>query len=140
MLGICFRHNRGVIQTQWSYLCSMYNITLKWERMCGDEPSEKGVIQIETAADLPKEPALVLVSPKTGRYLPGEVDLKDFKHPENAIYMFGGDKITLSEEELGGRKPDYIVYIPQATEFDIHSPIAAGIVLYDRHIKRGIFG
>ena len=77
------------------------------------------------------------LQPRDGRYVQGVTPLADFEHPADAIYLFGGDNANLNDEDdLGGRVPDAIVYIPTA-EANMYSWVAAACVFYDRAVKRG---
>ena len=60
--------------------------------------------------------------------------------PEDAIYLFGGSHVNLSDEDdLGGRIPDALVYIP-SVQHEMYAYAAGYITLYDRYVKRGGFG
>lgn len=75
---------------------------------------------------------IVVVSPESARKLQGATSLVSFEHPENVVYLFGGDH-TILETDL-----PYVdsVFIPSdGAEF--YSHVAGSIVLYDRMVKRG---
>ncbi len=144
MFGVCFRHERqGWLQDQWSWVFSNFGVTEIWER--GHDPSKDGdiyqdVIEITTAAELPADRPLVVLAPPAGRYIQGDVSLKDFVHPEDAIYLFGATQANLSDEDdLGGRAPETVVYIP-SVEHEVFGYAAAYMTLWDRYAKRGDFG
>jgi len=139
MAGVCFRreHNSH-LQDQWSWVFSNFGITEIWERGFseGDLKIYQPTIAVDTAAELPDRPLIVLAH-QEGRYIQGNQSLVTFSHPEDAIYLFGGSHVNLSDEDdLGGRVPDALVYIP-SVKYEMYSPPAAYITLYDRLVKRG---
>lgn len=93
--------------------------------------------RVKTASQLPKTPKLVLLSPKEARYIRGEVALDTFKHPADAIYMFGSNKVHLSDDEMGGRVPDYKVFIPTDDHHEMYDFVSAALVLYHRALQNG---
>ena len=95
-------------------------------------------IKIDTAAELPDVP-LVVLGPPDGKFVQGNVSLKDFQHPDDAIYLFGGTQDVLTVEDLGGRVPDASVYIP-FVKHECYSHAAGYMALWDRYVKRGDFG
>lgn len=141
MLRLCFGYirNRWEINN-WSYLLSSFPVDEYYVIVkANDELINSGFLKqakiIRTADELPKEPELVVAAPKKGRFVQGSVDLKDFKHPEDAIYMFCFDNVHLSEDQLGTRAPDHAVYIDAEDKWELYAHVAAGIFLYDRKTK-----
>jgi len=61
------------------------------------------------------------------------VDLPRFKHPAQAAYIFGAERMSLSEETL--KRCEFVVKIP--TKFSINVGMAGAIVMYDRLISLG---
>ena len=54
--------------------------------------------------------------------------------------MFGGSQKNLNDEDdLGGRVPDELIYIP-TRDLEMYAHSAAYITLWDRYVKRGDFG
>lgn len=143
MAGICFRReNYRWVQDQWSFVFSNFGVTDIWERHFEDDDGKlyQPTIPVETAVDLPDDRPLVVLAPIAGRYIKGQSSIVDFEHPEDAIYLFGGSHLNLSDEEdLGGRVADHYIYIPTVTH-ELYAPMAGYIVLYDRLTKRGDFG
>ena len=141
MLGVCFRsEHRGWMQDQWSFVFSNFGITDIWERGKTDESSiYQTTIGIDTAIELPDRPIVVL-APPDGKYIQGVSPLQEFTHPEDAIYLFGGSQEVLNDEEdLGGRVPDHLVYVP-LVQYEMYSHSTAYITLWDRYVKRGAHG
>lgn len=131
---ICFKAERDAWeQDQWSWVLSNFEIEEAWQRGDGIGVYQKPKI-IQTAADLPDRPLVVLSHPEA-RYVRGEESLKEFVHPGDAIYFFGGSMANLTLDELGGRKPHALVYIP--TKLEMYSHAAAYVTLWDRYLKRG---
>lgn len=143
MLGVCFRREtKGWLQDQWSVVFSNFGVTDIWERGFADDDLKiyQPVKAADTAADLPKSRPVVVLAHQEGRYIQGTQSLVGFKHPKNAIYLFGGSHVNLTDEDdLGGRKPTALVYIPSVIH-EMYGHAAAYIALYDRMVKRGGFG
>ena len=57
----------------------------------------------------------------------GDIDLKDFKHPERAIYLFGGEDRTLPKIRAKRVKID--------TKHCLNMAVTAVVVMYDRTKK-----
>lgn len=130
------------MQDQWSWVFSNFGVVDLWERDTNNREAAiyQPVVEIDTAAELPAEPSLVVLSPPDARFIPGTISLQDFAHPEDVIYLFGGSQDVLSDEDdLGGRVPDSVVYIP-TVKHECYSHAAAYMALWDRYVKRGGFG
>jgi hypothetical protein len=139
--GVCFKsEHRGWMQDQWSWVFSNFGITEIWERDwegSTDADIYQSVIRIDTAAELPSKRPLIILSGLESRYIKGDQSLDDFVHPEDAIYLFGGSHENLSDEDdLGGRVPDALVYIP-TVDLECYGHSAAYMTLRDRYVKRG---
>ena len=63
------------------------------------------------------------------------VDLPSFRHPLQAAYVFGAERLSLSPEVLA--RCAHIVKIP--TRFSINVGMAGAIVMYDRMLNFGRF-
>lgn len=141
--GVCFRQERKQwMQDQWSFVFSNFGLDAPWiwERGCTEDRDfeiYQTVTPISTAAELPLDHELVVLAHPEGKYIKGTESLVTFQHPENAIYLFGGSHDVLSDEDdLGGRTPDHLIYIPSG-ELEMYAFMAASITLYDRMVKRG---
>ncbi len=141
--GVCFKSEHGGwMQDQWSWVFSNFGITEIWERgfASTDSKIHQPTIRIDTASELPAGRPLVVLAPPDGRYIKGTESLADFQHPENAIYLFGGSHNNVSDEDdLGGRVPAALVFIPMI-EHECFGHSAAYMTLWDRYVKRGDFG
>lgn len=144
MLGVSFQsEHRGWMQDQWSWVFSNFGITDIWESH-SDHDGERGkdgsiyqpTIKISSADELPKDIPLVVIQPINGRFIKGTVSLKDFEHPEDAIYMFGGSHSMMHHDDFGDRVADHLVYIP-TVKLEMYSFAAAYITLWDRFVKNG---
>jgi tRNA(Leu) C34 or U34 (ribose-2'-O)-methylase TrmL len=62
----------------------------------------------------------------------GAIPLAEFKHPDKALYVFGPEDGSISQEVLSNA--DAVVYIP--THGCLNLAATANIVLYDRAPKR----
>lgn len=80
--------------------------------------------------NLPKDCKLVGVE-----LLDDAVELPSFRHPDQAAYILGPERGSLSPETVA--RCDYTVKIP--TSFCINVSTAGAILLYDRMISRGRF-
>ena len=61
------------------------------------------------------------------------VELPRFRHPLRAAYVFGAERLSISEPML--KRCEFVVKIP--TRFSINVGMAGAIVLYDRLISLG---
>lgn len=137
MLGVCFTGERNrTFQDQWSFVFSNFGITDIWElERENTETIYQPTHKIHSAAELPDIP-LVVLQPPDGRYVKGTQSLIDLEHPGDAIYMFGGSHDVMTLEDLGGRVPEYSVYIPLAAH-ECYAFSAAYMTLWDRKLKHG---
>jgi len=103
----------------------------------GDKPwihlTMTHAIHIKSTDDLPNIP-IVAMAPRLAREIKGEISLATFKHPKEAVYLFGPDRHQLSAPLLGDRTIDYKVFIPPDYR-DLYSWMAAAITLYDLEVK-----
>ncbi len=60
-------------------------------------------------------------------------ELPRFRHPQRAAYVFGSERLSVSEAML--KRCEFVVKIP--TRFSINVGMAGAIVLYDRLISLG---
>ncbi len=60
------------------------------------------------------------------------VNLKEFKHPQRAIYLLGAEKGGLPEKLL---KTHQLLEIPYKKQPSLNVAVAGSIVMYDRMIK-----
>jgi tRNA G18 (ribose-2'-O)-methylase SpoU len=79
---------------------------------------------------LPRTCALVGVE-----LLDEAVDLPSFRHPQNAAYVFGPERGSLSPALV--ERCDHVVKIP--TRFCINLAVAGAVVMYDRVLSLGRF-
>jgi hypothetical protein len=137
MVGICFQYDvKDLLRNYWLLTIRAFGVQAYERNIAEDEIITDGIIGIKTINDLPPDIPLVVVSPKNGEYIKGEIALPDFKHPAMVIYYFGPDNVHLSKEELGERTYQ-TVYIPIAeTGENLWSSQAGSIVLYDRFLKQ----
>src|SRR5580693_5062909 len=64
------------------------------------------------------------------------VALPSFRHPLHAVYVFGSERLSLSEPVLA--RCEHVVKIP--TRFSINVGMAGAIVMYDRMLTLERFG
>lgn len=143
MLGVCFvppSSDHDV--NHWSYVLTHFvpDAVYLWQdvkKLSSAYPLYVRSTHIHTAEELPSSSPLVLLAPKNGRYVQGQVSLHDFEHPLNAIYLFGSDHHHMSSDFLGARAPEHTVYIPTDAHAEMYSHVAAAITLFDRKRKVG---
>ena len=63
------------------------------------------------------------------------VELPSFRHPARAAYVFGSERLSLTQGVL--RRCEHVVKIP--TRFSINVGMAGAIVMYDRMLPLGRF-
>ena len=63
------------------------------------------------------------------------IELPSFHHPLRAAYILGPEKGSLTPDVL--EVCDHVLKIP--TRFCVNVALAAGIVLYDRHLQHGAY-
>jgi tRNA G18 (ribose-2'-O)-methylase SpoU len=63
------------------------------------------------------------------------IELPSFRHPTRAAYVFGSERLSLSEAVL--ERCEHVVKIP--TRFSINVGMAGAIVMYDRMLTLGRF-
>ena len=136
MISVCFSTHTSTLQQQWDYV--LCNFVPDEIYVIGSLPEDtslgKKAIVVQSAAELPDLP-IVLLAPDNGRYIQGTTSLGDFTHPDDCIYMFGSDSKYMSEDFLGERTPDHIVYIDTDTNDDMYSFVSYGVVMHDRGSK-----
>lgn len=130
----------GDHQQQWDYILS--NFSVRNIYVLGDPKNApttnvfKDAIYIESCQDLPDIERIVL-SPSGGRYVQGLVDLADFVHPVEAVYVFGADNVPLSSDEIADARIDHHVFISTDTHDELYSWMAYAVTRWDRRMKNG---
>jgi tRNA(Leu) C34 or U34 (ribose-2'-O)-methylase TrmL len=76
--------------------------------------------------ELPKETKVICVD-----LVEGAIPLPEFKHPENALYIFGPEDGTISQAVID--KADDVVYIPTVGCMNLAATV--NVLLYDRLVK-----
>lgn len=132
----------GSFQNQWDFALS--NFTPDQLFVIGDSSdapetnvfSKLNATYLSSMDELPDQP-LVLMAPKNGFYIQGEIELSEFQHPENAIYIFGSDNYQMSEDIIGSVEIDFKVFIPTDSQHDMYSWSAYVVTMWDRRMKNG---
>jgi tRNA G18 (ribose-2'-O)-methylase SpoU len=88
--------------------------------------------RFEGVADLVLPRACTLIGVEL---LDQAIDLPSFRHPQNAAYVFGPERSSLSPAMVA--RCDHVVRIP--TRFCINLAVAGAIVMYDRMLSLGRF-
>ena len=105
----------GAARDQWLYLALSF-----------------GLSKEDVSAELPQSGTRVVIQPADGHNVQGTVSLVDFVHPEDAVYIFGGDDGFMEPIEA-----DHYVYIPTPPTWELYASQAGAIVIWDRTIKNG---
>lgn len=63
------------------------------------------------------------------------IDMPSFRHPLNAAYILGSERMSVSEDVLA--RCDHVIKIP--TQFSLNVATAGAIVMYDRLLCYGRF-
>lgn len=147
MIGLCFKYDAtlfSVVRDQYYELANAFPDLKMFERNVPDDEKDTycgtPIIKVNNADDLP-DCNLVVITPKDAKYIHGEINLLDYKHPENAIYFLGDDHNHLTQEIIGTTTNYDAVYLPVTNAItnrvSYWSSQAATVVLYDRVIKNG---
>ena len=132
MVGLYFKYDHDtVIRDQWILLARNHPEITLYERGKPDDLGNESfnTVGVNSVDELPDVP-LILLTPQNSKYLPGDVNIVDFTHPTDCIYMFGNDREATYPEEFGSREYTK-VYI--STMVDYWSPQTATIVLWERN-------
>lgn len=120
MVYIAHSHDhRGESENQWAHVAS------HWIN-----------VRVITYEDIPEDVPLVLLAPKEGYIVKGDISLPDFNHPEDVCYVFGSDHRHFQLDWIP-RDPDWLVHIPLSGYPEMYSWVSCAVVLYDRTVKRG---
>lgn len=152
MVGVCFfhggfheEHKSHFDISTWTTLCralgaTNLSIVMKGKEQLPKEFKKEKSVEVRQigspkrfrkSAKFDDVTIVQLVGKKSGADIEA-VDLKDFEHPENAMYVVGHDKDG-SPDHFVTDGPHAFVRIP--TEFDIWAQQAAAVVLWDRISK-----
>ena len=142
-IGICagkFPQNLGTLWRTASQLgaAGIFTIGHRYSRQSSDTPHVARHIPLrqyvgwdEFVSAAPEKTLLVAVE-MGGRNLP------TFIHPERAIYILGAEDTGLPEDVL--RSCSHVVSLPSVGHNSYNVAIAGALVMYDRNIKRNVFG
>lgn len=139
---VCFANNLNRSWDYWSYglQCfphgKVYQATTYMSEPTRE--AERGeVIPISSFDEVEiGDKQVVLIQGMYGDLIQGTTSLKDFVHPEHAIYVFGHDTKNIKPDQFK-LKADHQVYIPTPSDAEMWSFQALGIVLWDREMKHG---
>lgn len=138
MIGLCYYQDSDImVREYWAMIIECFGVTNAWE--VGDESKSDSnynkPVFIDKVEDLPKDKPIVVLAHKNAKYVQGVTDIKDFEHPEECIYVFGGDNMNQVPESYEGFEDIRYVYVD--TKYEIYSHQIGAIMLYDRKIKNG---
>lgn len=69
----------------------------------------------------------VFLSPQNSTTMPGQINLKDFTHPETCCYIFGANNSDMSSTADGD-----VVYIPTSTTDNMFNWVTYSVLSWDR--------
>jgi len=153
MLGLCFhlgdhndRHAAFFTVATWGSLAlsfgvtDLFVITQKPDLLEGFGLDPARVLRLASPHTLKRSPEfkdVPLVQLVTKNHDVPMQDLRDFKHPEDAIYVVGGEK-NGCPENLVDNETSGFVYIPTVAGRSLWAQQAASVVLWDRSKKEGV--
>lgn len=123
----------GREENEWDYVLS----NLQPDEVCLMGPYQgtnnvlRDAVHVADASELPSD-ELVLVLPLSAVNFTPTVSLQDFVHPADAVYIFGPNNEHIIPEDLGGRIPDHIVYIPTDTNDEMFNYAAYIVTMWHR--------
>lgn len=125
--GIANPHARKRLFTRWTLMAKAFNLGDKPNVYCvtNDPKAQMGDAEI-VFKTFPKLQEAIEYSKKDGEHIfieQGGTPLQDFKHPKDAVYVFGSDYAGLQVENA----------ISIDSKLPVHAEIAAGIILADRY-------
>ena len=132
--GVVIKIDNAPERIAWERLLAAFEISEIYELPGLGHPFTNS-IKVETLANVENYPPadLIVVQPRDGDFVQGVTNLKDFTHPDEAIYVFGGTMTRLNTTDIRLVKPAAAVYVPAGDLFPAH---AGAIVLWDRRLKR----
>ena len=140
MLAVCFQYTEIEFErNQWDYVLSNFRpdkIFIQGNYFTGIQLSKTTADAeiISDISELPKNMSLVVMAPKHGRYVAGEISLDKYEHPLDAIYYFGPNSRFNEKETFENIKCDK-VYIPTSSPDDMYNYVAYAVTAYDRFLK-----
>lgn len=109
----------------------LFTVGQRYERQSSDVPGTPRYIPLLHFASWDAYAGPFAWTPIAIERVPGAIDLRDFEHPENAVYILGPEDGHLSDEALSRAK--HVVSIPSRDCFNVS--VAGALVMYDRISK-----
>ena len=128
--GVVIRIDHAVDSEGWLHALRAFGVTEVYE-LPGVGTPLPASIKLERLQDVRNYHAadIVIVQNRDGDFFQGSTDIRDFEHPREAIYVFGGSQTRLSLADLEGINPTDSIYLPVG---DLFPSQAGAIVLWDR--------
>lgn len=128
--GVVIRIDHPVDSDGWLHVLDAFGVTEIYELPGVGTPLHVS-IRLERLQDVRNyhNADIVIVQNRDGDFVQGSTDIRDFEHPDEAIYVFGGSMTRLTKADLEGVNPTAFVYLPCG---DLYPSQAAAIVLWDR--------
>ena len=83
--------------------------------------------RISSSEEIEENFPIVLLAPSSMRNYKPTIQLQDFEHPPDAIYVFGPNNLNLE-----GFEPDYIVEIPTDTDDEMFNYVSYAVTMWHR--------
>ena len=138
-MRVCFTANQNnTFMNQWDFVVCNFKpdqiyILGSQDNLVISNPLKEAIF-IDSYNQLPDIP-LVVAAPAHGRYVHGDINLKDFVHPQDAIYIFGSDSGIMQQEDV--TRECSCVYVETDTTDDMYSFVTYAVMMHDRRMKLG---
>lgn len=134
MVAVCFEAVNLNNRENWSFVVESFRVdSFEMNRPEKLDTSWRKSTPINSYNELPEDVPLIIAAHQEAKYLPGEIALPDFEHPESGIYLFGHDHKNLDPSLFEGREYQ-AVYIP--VRYEMYSFQAGAMFMYDRLAKQ----
>jgi len=111
------------------YTGSRYDRAEPFYTDTANQRNEIPLTHIDSLTEAPVKPEVKIISVELCE---NAVPLTDYRHPEQALYLFGPEDYSLSQETIN--KSDDVVFIPTTGCLNLSATV--NLLLYDRMIKQ----
>lgn len=137
--GVVIRIDNDQDRTTWDQLLQANAIGQIYELPGLGHPLDRS-IKLESLADLANfapTSELIVLAGVEGDFVQGDIDLQEFEHPADAIYIFGGTMTRLTAAEIYDAPIEVSKVYIAADGVPLFPSQAGAIVLWDRWLQRG---
>lgn len=135
MVGVVFHHRANpMFREFWAMIIECFGLSNAWEVACNDQCDSNYNVPVKIAKyeDIPSGHTLVIACHKNAKYIQGTIDLEDYTHPTNCIYVFGDDEGNIDEDMFSEFT---IVKVYVDVQYEMYSHQIAAMFFYDRKKK-----